>query len=157
VVVVETTPAYGVDALISLFDTLHRRIIYGVGYRFLLAGEIMEAHAEEQAVQDKNKKLMIKLAIVAIGMLLFGVIVLPKLYTLACSLTGVNINPDNNSGIAVGEVTRGVGDEIPVSFQSRVLDDLPVRFYAKDKQAKIKAGQTGFNTFYFENLSDKIV
>ncbi len=103
---------------------------------------------------QKNKKMLVILSSVAVGMLLFGVFILPPFYRMACKIVGVDLNPDND--VELGAVDPDA-NAISVSFQARVLDNLPVRFYAEHKKAKIKPGEAGFNTFYFENLSNETV
>lgn len=104
-------------------------------------------------LQQKNKKMLIPLLAIAFGMLLFGVTILPWFYDLVCAYVGVDINPDNNAEL----VDDGAGNPVNVSFQARVLDDLPVRFYAEKKFEKIMTGESGSNVFHFENLSNETV
>lgn len=115
----------------------------------------MSEHVMQVETQDKNKRMLVKLSIVAVAMLAFGVVVMPWFYNLTCAYIGADINPDND--VTASVVSSGTGEAITVSFEARVLDDLPVRFYAEHMKASIKPGETGFNTFYFQNISDDMV
>ena len=114
----------------------------------------MSAVAETE-VQNKNKKLLMPLVAIAIAMLLFGVFVMPPLYNMICAYVGVDINPDNAASAAV--VSDGIRQPIKVSFNARVLDNLPIRFYAEKQVDTIVPGETGYNVFHFINLSDEMV
>ena len=111
--------------------------------------------AVESQVQEKNKKLLVPLVIIAVGMLAFGVFVMPPLYNMICAYVGVDLNPDNTAQAT--PLAPGERAPIKVSFNARVLDNLPVRFFAEKQVEKIMPGETGYNVFHFENLSNDMV
>jgi len=105
--------------------------------------------------KENIKKSTIKYSIIALLMFGFGFALSP-LYTLFCSVTGINgktINAKNE----VVNVDVDISREIKVRFTTSVHTDLPWQFKANDKLMTVHPGEIGKATFHVVNKSNKVV
>ncbi len=108
--------------------------------------------AERKNLVRRNRRLLIVLATISLGMGGFG-FALSKAYTLLCQATGSQISP-NNAAIAVAPAVA-TGRYIEVYFEKKVFDRLPVRFFPEQDYQKIEVGVEHSNVYHFQNLSDR--
>lgn len=102
-----------------------------------------------------NLRLLLILVSVALTMILVAFIVLPPIYNFFCEKAGGQYRPNNESVAAAPVVATG--RFIEVFFESKVFDNLPVRFWADQPRQTIEVGGRASNTYHFQNLSDQPV
>jgi len=107
------------------------------------------------AAPRSNSRLVAVLASVVVLMVLVAFVVLPPIYQFFCEKAGGQYQP-NNQAVAGGAVVS-TGRYIEVFFESKVYDNLPVRFWADMPSQVIEVGGKQNNTYHFQNLSDKPV
>jgi cytochrome c oxidase assembly protein subunit 11 len=104
-------------------------------------------------VEQKNTKLVLKLAMVAVAMFGFGYALVP-IYNVFCEVTGLG-GKTNTS--AVQEVVYQVDKarEITVEFLTTVNEATPLLFYAQSNNVKVHPGEYKTVNFYAENKTDR--
>ena len=97
-----------------------------------------------------HTKLGISLFILALSMLLLAYASFP-LYNLFCKVTGYG------GTVKIGATHSAVkgSREIIVKFDANVMPDLPWKFYPKQKEVKVKLGETILAFYYAENLANE--
>jgi len=106
--------------------------------------------SENQA--HRNKKLMRKLALVAVGMVGFSYALVP-LYNLICDVTGIG----GRSGRIEAEQALAQHPDknrlITVQFDANTNANLPWKFEPLTKIVKVHPGEVSHVSYYAENLS----
>ena len=102
-----------------------------------------------------NGRLVAVLASVVVVMVIIAFVVLPPIYQFFCEKGGGQYQP-NNQAVVAGSVVS-TGRHIEVFFESKVFDNLPVRFWADSPSQVIEVGGKQSNTYHFQNLSDQPV
>lgn len=90
---------------------------------------------------------------VLMGLLAFAV--MPRLYSLWCTLTGTGMNPNNAAVAAMPDAPTG--RFVETFFESKVYDGLPVRFWCEHPSVQVEVGREARNTYWLENTGDKPV
>lgn len=101
---------------------------------------------------NKNKRLLITLVFVVVGMFGFGFALVP-MYSVICKTLGINGKVENgtaNSSNSV-DVTRLV----TVEFVTTTNENLPWDFYPEVKKVTLHPGQNILVNFYAKNKTDK--
>ncbi len=110
--------------------------------------------AKEQ-LDLKNKKLVRKLVWLVVGSLLFAFALVP-LYSVLCSLTGLNGKTQNSAAL----VTKTKVDNtrwVTVQFTTSVMPGLGWNFYPKQTSIKLHPGQIGTVLFVAKNTTNEVV
>lgn len=100
-----------------------------------------------------NRRLVIRLALVAVGMFGFGYALIP-LYDVFCKITGINGKP----GVVQADSLTGEVDqtrEITVQFIGNVNSSLPWEFRPVTKQMRVHPGEIYEARFYARNLAQQ--
>jgi cytochrome c oxidase assembly protein subunit 11 len=98
--------------------------------------------------------LLVLVGVVAL-MLVVAFVVLPPIYNFFCRAGGGQYQPNNQSLADAAPVATG--RYIEVFFESKVFDNLPVRFWADQERQTIEVGGQCQNVYHFQNLSDQPV
>jgi cytochrome c oxidase assembly protein subunit 11 len=99
--------------------------------------------------QTKNNKLVLKLAVIVIGMFGFGFALVP-LYDVLCDALGINGKPSDTAAAYVA-VEIDESRLITVDFITRVNTGMPWEFKSETKQVKVHPGQLNQVNFYVKN------
>jgi len=107
------------------------------------------------AIEGKKKSSVIKYSLIALFMFGFGFALSP-MYTLFCSLTGLNgrtVNAENE----VVDFEVDMSREINVRFLTTTQTDLPWDFEANDILVTVHPGEIGRATFRVKNNGKKAI
>jgi cytochrome c oxidase assembly protein subunit 11 len=110
--------------------------------------------AKEQ-LDLKNKKLVRKLLWLVVGSLLFAFALVP-LYSVLCSLTGLN-GKTQNSAALISKVKEDDSRWVTVQFTSSVMPGLGWNFYPKQTSIRLHPGQIESVTFVAKNTTNETV
>jgi cytochrome c oxidase assembly protein subunit 11 len=103
--------------------------------------------------QKTHWRWLIGLSVFSLAMMLFFLFGFSSFYSLWCKITGTQMNPNNPTTTPVVVGTR----EVKVFFESKVYDNLPVRFYPEEPNMTVKVGEDRLTKYRFKNLSDQPV
>ena len=104
---------------------------------------------------DANKKVAVKLALVAGLMFGFGYALVP-LYNVFCEVTGLNGKTGRIAGTGAGKSTAA-DRLVTVEFDTNVNSMLPWKFKAAQRRLEVRPGEITEALFYAENLSSETV
>lgn len=90
---------------------------------------------------------------VLMGLLAF--FAMPRLYSLWCTVTGTGMNPNNATVAAAPSVPTG--RFVEVFFESKIYDDLPVRFWCAQPSVQAEVGRESSNVYYLENTGRELL
>jgi len=116
---------------------------------------LMAIEVPAAASPRSHGRLVAMLAALVLIMVGVAFFVLPPIYQFFCEKGGGQYQP-NNQEVATGAVVS-TGRHIDVFFESKVFDNLPVRFWADSPSQVVEVGGKQSNTYHFQNLSDKPV
>lgn len=141
-------------------STLHEDNLAAPASRSLHEAEADWDAAEQQAGQrdastlrKRNKRLVLILACVGLGMLGFAYANAP-LFTLICGALGIGYNPNTDTLAGAGTVSDR---QVDVLFMSSVTGTLPIRFQPIEKRVTSTLGELTMNDYRFINTSDRTV
>jgi cytochrome c oxidase assembly protein subunit 11 len=106
----------------------------------------------ESNQQKKHTRLVVKLALIVIGMFGFGFALVP-LYDVFCDITGVNAKIEAEAAPTQGYVIDP-NREITLEFVTSVNGNTPLRFAAETAKMKVIPGKSYRANFSAENLAD---
>ncbi|MCD2451764.1 cytochrome c oxidase assembly protein [Methylicorpusculum oleiharenae] len=106
-----------------------------------------------EGVDSKNRKLVTKLALIAIAMFGFGYALVP-IYDVFCDITGLN-GKTNTDAVLETQYQVDKSREIKVEFVTSVNKSAPMTFRAESNKIVVHPGQFYTVNFYAENLTDK--
>jgi len=106
------------------------------------------------SVQAMNRKLVVKLVVVAVGMFGFGFALAP-MYTKLCELTGVNNLQSSDVAAANSQVDSS--RTITVQFDANLRNELPWSFRPLTKSVQVHPGQLVHVVYEVKNDSDRDV
>lgn len=101
--------------------------------------------------QKNNKKLLIILISIVIGMCAFAYALVP-IYNTLCRTFGINGKPDLTPELPSSSVVRT--RSVNVEFVTTENKSLPWEFYPKTKKMTVHPGESARIVFYAENKSD---
>ena len=125
---------------------------------------------DKDALQAKNKRLIIRLSLVIVGMFVFAVGVLPPLYSIFCEITGLNgkvdLTPASEpflTGDGFADSGQGVSDsgevlprrQVKVSFVAQINKAIPWSFEPIVRSMRVAPGNKVETSFYAKNLSSQ--
>ncbi len=99
--------------------------------------------------QISNKALTLRLAILAVVMFAFGVVVLPPLYSAFCEITG--FGGRTNSVAAIAEEAPDLSREVRIEFVTTVNEFAPWDFAADVDSMTVHPGKMYYATFTAHN------
>ncbi len=104
-------------------------------------------------LEQKNTKLVRKLAFIVLGMFGFGYALVP-IYDVFCDITGLN---GKTASEAIAEVKYEVdlNREITIEFITSVNESSPIEFHTKKNKLKIHPGQYYTVDFFATNKTEK--
>ena len=105
---------------------------------------------------DANKRLALKLALVAVLMFGFGYAMVP-LYDVFCKVTGINGKTGQISNREAQLETVDTDRFVTVEFDTNVNSRLPWKFRPLQRRLKVNPGAINQAMFYAENMSDLTV
>ena len=106
----------------------------------------------EQAQQDKNKQLILRLLGVVGGMFIFGFALVP-LYDVFCEITGIN---GKTRGQAIYQKETVNKDRlVTISFITNVNRGMPWEFKSLKSSMKVHPGELNEVMFYAKNRSQQ--
>lgn len=103
--------------------------------------------------EQKTKKLVRNLVLIAAGMFGFGYVLVP-IYDVFCDITGLN---GKVASVAAAEAAGAIDEnrEVTVEFVTSLNQSAPMVFRAETFKMKVHPGQYYTVNFYAENLTDK--
>jgi len=107
------------------------------------------------SIEKKNRKLVVRLVLIAVGMFGFGYALVP-LYDVFCDIAGINGKTDSVASAAV-EYDSAKGREITMEFITSLNESAPMLFRAETRKMRIHTGQYYTVNFYAENRTDKVM
>ncbi len=122
--------------------------------------------AEQKTLQEKNKRIITRLALIVVGMFIFAVGVLPPLYSIFCEITGLNgkipleaaVDPDTLNDSEQGEAqvpSASTTREVRILFVAQDNNAIPWEFAPIVKSMKVSPGQRVKTSYFAKNLSSK--
>ncbi|QJR80861.1 cytochrome c oxidase assembly protein [Alteromonas pelagimontana] len=102
-----------------------------------------------EAQNQQNKKLVIRLVFIVIGMFGFGFALVP-LYDVFCDLTGIN-GKTANTAAAYQAGSIDTSRTVTVEFITRTNTGMPWEFRAETKRIKVHPGELNTVSFYVHN------
>ena len=99
--------------------------------------------------QISNKALTLRLAILAVVMFAFGVVVLPPMYDAFCEITG--FGGRTNSVAAIAEEAPDLSREVRIEFVTTVNEFAPWDFAADVDSMTVHPGKMYYATFTAHN------
>ncbi|HEX6592358.1 MAG TPA: cytochrome c oxidase assembly protein [Moraxellaceae bacterium] len=111
--------------------------------------------AAEPTMAEKNRRLLVKLALVVAGMFVFAVFVMPPLYDAFCEITGLNGKGSGKAAAAPARAddTRSVNVEFLVDTDAA----LPWEFRKGVAALDVHPGEITKTLFFVKNLDSKAV
>ncbi|QDQ27482.1 cytochrome c oxidase assembly protein [Chitinimonas arctica] len=105
------------------------------------------------SVRAENRRLLSKLAVIAVGMFAFGYALVP-FYEQICKVTGINnlLKPDVAVNTQVDSARW-----ITVEFDANLRGDLPWRFKPEQTRIKLHPGQMANVVYDVENTSGRTI
>jgi cytochrome c oxidase assembly protein subunit 11 len=115
---------------------------------------------EPQALKAKNRRTLLLLGGLTVGMFGFGFALVP-LYGLLCQVTGIQ-SVEQRSAFGGGDsapVNASVAEDrwITVKFDGTVHPDLPWRFKPLERKVRVHPGAVTEVNFWAENRSSKTI
>jgi cytochrome c oxidase assembly protein subunit 11 len=107
----------------------------------------------EQEPQQSNKRLIIKLVVLVIGMFGFGFALVP-LYSVVCKVTGLNGKTQNIDDAAAQAMAVDTSRWVTVEFTTTVNEGMPWEFRPQINKMRVHPGEVATATFYARNLTD---
>ncbi len=116
----------------------------------------MSVHPKQNTGGDANKKIIVWLMAIVIGMFGFGFALVP-LYNVFCSVTG--LNGKTGGQIALPAVLNvDTSREITVEFVATLNENMPWSFYPDVRSVKVHPGEPTRISFYAKNnTNEKII
>lgn len=110
-----------------------------------------------QTLEQKNRKLIVKLVLVVIGMFAFATLILPPLYDAFCDLTGLNgkveLKAADAPTAAKSSDLAGTGETVRAQFTTKVDKAIPWHFESKTKSIDVVPGEPVTLSFVATNLA----
>ncbi|MBA2480888.1 MAG: cytochrome c oxidase assembly protein [Planctomycetes bacterium] len=106
----------------------------------------------EASPRGVSPAAIVALFLIPVAMLCFALFAFKPLYLMWCKVTGTQFRP-NNPDVAAA-ATVHTGRYVKVFFETTVLDDMPVRFWADKTSAEVEVGADATNLYHFHNVSD---
>ena len=105
--------------------------------------------------QDSNKRLMVKLVGLAVGMFAFGFLLVP-LYDVFCDITGIGGKFDNVPAV-VDVQTPASERTVTVEFVATLNEYAPWEFRPAVAQIEVRPGEMYDTTFFARNLTERSI
>jgi len=80
---------------------------------------------------------------------------MPRLYSLWCTVTGTALSPNNAAVAAAPDAPTG--RFVEVFFESKIYDQLPVRFWCDKPSVQAEVGRETSNTYYLRNNGSEVL
>ena len=109
---------------------------------------------QEQTLNKKNKKIIMVLGLVVVGMFAFGFALVP-LYQVFCSITGFNGSQQGRIADLEYKAAVDISRTITVQFDSTTNANLPVKFKPMIRKLDIHPGQMYTVNYIAQNSSNK--
>lgn len=104
---------------------------------------------------DKNRRLLLKLGMVVVGMFVFAVFLMPPIYDAFCELTGLN---GKGSGKAAAASTQVDGSrQVTMEFLVDTDKALPWEFRKETASVRVYPGQITKTMFSVTNRDDRAI
>ncbi len=114
-----------------------------------------EAEKREPTVAEKNRRLLVRLGLVVVGMFIFAVFVMPPIYDVFCEITGLNGKSSNQAASAA--VREDDSRTVNVEFLVDTDEALPWEFRKGQPAVRVHPGEITKTMFYVKNLDGKAV
>ncbi len=105
---------------------------------------------------NKQRKHVILLASLAVGMLGFAFALVP-LYAIFCELTGINGKTYEREISAEPAVLEVSEREVTIQFLAQVGRGMPWEFRPMESQLKVRLGEINVTSYYARNRADQTV
>lgn len=99
-----------------------------------------------------NRKTVLKLALVAVGMFGFGFALAP-LYDLFCQVTGLNGKTGRTDAVAVAATPIDTSRRVTVEFTGLASAGLPWEFRPMTRKLEVHPGETVVVKYYVRNMT----
>jgi len=104
---------------------------------------------------NANQSLVMRLAVMAVGMFAFGYLLVP-LYDVLCKVTGIGGRP-NAVAATITENQPVSGRVITVEFVAILNEQAPWEFHPAVASMQVNLGQLYDTTFFAHNLTDGVL
>jgi len=110
---------------------------------------------KSQGVEQKNRRLLMRLMLVVVGMFIFAVFLMPPIYDVFCELTGLNGKTSGKAAVAptVADMSR----QITVEFLVDTDKELPWDFTYETPAMKVHSGEISKTLFFVKNRSNDAI
>lgn len=115
----------------------------------------MNAH-DMTAKTAANRRLGLKLAVVALGMFGFGFALVP-LYDVFCEITGLNGKTRQVDAQSVAAAPVDTGRTVMVEFMGHTANDLPWEFRPLVRRLEVHPGETVEVKYYVRNATARTI
>ncbi len=112
--------------------------------------------ARKKDIRQNNKRLVQKLAVVALAMFGFGFAMVP-LYDVFCEITGINGKTGRVDAQAAAASKVDKSRTVTVEFTGHTSSGLPWEFKPLRKKIDVHPGQTVVVKYYARNMSDEAI
>jgi cytochrome c oxidase assembly protein subunit 11 len=106
------------------------------------------------AIPSGRGRLLLLLMALPIVMGLLAFLVMPRLYSLWCTVTGTGMRPNNPSAAVVNMPT---GRFVEVFFETKIFDGLPVEFTCDKPASQVEVGREATNIYRLRNTGDQVL
>ncbi len=106
-------------------------------------------------IAESNRRLLIRLGLVVVGMFVFAVFLMPPIYEAFCELTGLNGKGSNKA--AAASVREDQSRTVSVEFLVDTDAALPWEFRKGEPAVRVHPGVITKTLFYVKNLDGKAV
>ncbi len=106
-------------------------------------------------IAGSNRRLLIRLGLVVVGMFVFAVFLMPPIYDAFCELTGLNGKGSNKA--AAASVREDDSRTVSVEFLVDTDAALPWEFRKGEAAVRVHPGVITKTRFYVKNLDSKAV
>lgn len=109
----------------------------------------------DSGIAEKNRRLLVKLGAVVVGMFLFAVFIMPPIYDVFCELTGLNGKTSNQA--ATAPVASDQSRMVTVEFLVDTDKALPWDFRHGVAAVRVHPGEITKTMFYVTNRDTKAI
>lgn len=100
-------------------------------------------------IAEKNRRLLVRLGLVVVGMFIFAIFVMPPIYEVFCELTGLNGKTSGKA--AAAPAAADMNRRITVEFLVDTDKDLPWDFTYETPAMEVHPGEIAKTVFVVKN------
>lgn len=113
----------------------------------------MQSNELDTSTADKNRRLLLRLGGVVVGMFVFAVFIMPPLYDAFCEITGLNGKTSGKAAAAPASVDTS--RQLTMEFLVSTDKALPWDFRYESPALTVSPGQITRTTFFVQNREQR--